>query len=263
MFIPEQSAMTDNKEKTAEGVAVKKITIMGSKPDSRLPDSHVAYFVNGSVILFDGSIPVDMEVIHFVNGNSIRNFERIGRYQEIGAPVGRLISDIDRYKNTRFVLYNTEGNDSVELLIDLGVPSENIRIILRDERDDLLHRLTGYRMPLGIIDAWKELSTYEFTKLCYSGIYKRNILRGKDYSPYFRPSSGIFAVLFAIDEHGFDHSFTIAGISFQKRDKYKVSNKVIRTDMENKINLQWHILPDRKVVRRLVENAKIDLNIHD
>jgi len=262
MLIPEQSAVT-NKDKTVKKEPVKTIGIMGSKPDSKLPDAQITYFVNGSVILFGDTIPKDMEIINFVNGNSIRDFDRIGRYQETGAPVGTLISDMERYKHTRFVLYNTEGNDSVQILTDLGVPAENIRIVPREERDDMLRRLTGYRMPLGIINAWKELSTYEFARLTYSGIFKRNILRGKDYSPYFRPSSGIFAVLFAIDEHGLECSYNIAGISFQIRDKYKVSNKVIRTDMENKINLQWHILPDRKVVHRLAKNEQLDLTIHE
>ncbi len=262
MFLPEQPGLMQ-KSTTAEDESMKTIAIMGSKPDSMLPDSHITYFVNGSVTLFSDSIPPDMEVIHFVNGNSIRNYERIGRYQKSGAPVGTLISDMERYAHTRFVLYNTENNNSVSILTDLGVPRGNIRVIPRRERDQILRQITGYRMPLGIIDAWKELSTYEFSRLCFSGIFKRNILQRKDYSPYFRPSSGIFAVLFAIYEHGYNNIYEIAGISFQKRDIYKVSHRVIRTDMENKINLQWHILPDRIVVQRLMENERVNLSVHE
>ncbi len=241
---------------------MKTVAIMGSKPDSILPDSDRIYFVNGSVILYRDQISDDSRIVNVLNGNGIRNYERIELYQESGAPIGTLISDMDKYNGTRFILYNTEENESVNILLDLGVKPENIRVIGRAERDEILKRYTGYRMPLGAFGAWRELSLYEFARLCYAGIIKRNIYYKKDFSPYLRPSSGIFAVLFAIDENGFDSRYEIAGISFQRRDTYKVNNKVVRTDMVNKINLQWHIIPDKKVIRKLQKNSELSLRIN-
>ena len=245
----------------------KKITrsigIMGSKPDSTLPDCDVIYFVNGSIIMYGNQVNDDSRIVNVLNGNSIRNYERIKRYQDSGAPVGTLISDMEKYKGTRFVVYNSEENDSINILLDLGVPPENIRVIPRSERDAILKKLTGFRMPLGAFAAWCELSLYQFARLFYAGILKRNVYYKKDFSPYLRPSTGIFAVLFAIDEHGFDSRYEIAGISFQRRDTYKVNNKVVRTDMVNKIDLQWHVIPDKKVVKRLLTHVELDLKIHE
>ncbi len=238
------------------------VAIMGSKPDSTLPDCETIYFVNGSIILFQDLVSDGKEIVNVINGNSIRNFERIERYQATGAPIGTLISNMHKYRDTRFVLYNTEENDSVNILLDLGIQPENIRVITRGERDAILKKISGYRMPLGIFNAWRELSLYEFARLTYAGILKRNVYEKKDFSPYLRPSTGMFAVLFAIDENGYKSRYEIAGISFERRDTYKVNKKVVQTDMKNQINLQWHIIPDRKVAKKLLRNKKLDLIIH-
>ncbi len=245
-----------------KSTAGRSIAIVGSKPDSVMPDCDIIYFVNGSIILFQDQLGNGKEIFNVINGNSIRNYDRIERYQASGAPVGTLISNMHKFKYSRFVLYNTEENDSVNILLDLGIQPKNIRVITRGERDTILKKITGYNMPLGTLNALRELSLYEFARLTYAGILKRNVYKKKDFSPYLRPSTGMFAVLFAIDEYGFDYRYEISGISFERRDTYKVNKKVVQTDMENKINLQWHIIPDRKVVRKLLKNKELDLLIH-
>lgn len=239
------------------------ISIIGSKPDTVLPQSDVAYFVNGSIMQFTGEVDSFTRVIHVLNGNNMSSRSKVRRNINTGFYCGTFIREIRHFLDQEFIVYNTEENDSLDILLEEGVDPDHITLLSMDERDRILKDITGLQMPIGIMDTFRQTSFLNILRLTYAGLFKRYLSRSKsDHSPFFRPSSGVFGILFAIHQHGFNPVYEVAGIGFRDRGTYMINDKKKKLMDSELRDIDTHIIPDKIVIKNLLQNDRIKLKVH-
>lgn len=229
-----------------------RVVILGSKPDADIPDGDILYCANGSIGFYADQVRRFPKVISVLNPDLLH-------------PKGRQEGVLDREANEqqyrmilesrpdRMILTRTSSLDMAKRELSKGGFSAPVSALSIYERRMLVGQISGCYDPIVTSDFFALPSKM---KIRYAGslastFLKRLLDRKKDCGSAFRPSTGILALVLAIDENGEDAEYIICGIGLRKRAEY-LNGTTFR-----KRALPAHLFADVKVLSQLVRRYSL------
>ena len=156
------------------------------------------------------------------------------------------------------MLTRTSGLELVRAeLVKAGFRSP-VEAVSVQVRRALVGKISGCYDPIVTSDFFR--LSYEL-KIRYAGSLARTFLkrlldRCKTCNPVFRPSTGIISLLMAIDEHGADCEYVVAGIGMKNRSIY-IHTERSTAQGASVATLPQHVFADRKILMALSSRYRI------
>ena len=240
-----------------------KILILGSKPNADIGVFDIAYCANATASYYRNELlknNTPKSVINFISASEMVPSTRknsIDKEKWLNDKFARIV--ISPFK--KIVLYTYDiFPESIKLIKDSGFEGSLERVSLSQIKS-MIKKSSKYQLPI-------------FTKYHIEGLSKatlKNLLRfvieiiksikDKNYlcSALFRPSTGILALIYAINKHGEKATYTVSGIGFEERGSYPDGAKNTWSPQPNL--LRYHIFVDRHLVLTL--SKFYDINVKD
>lgn len=241
-----------NPPNSIKTINMKRVVVLGSKPNAMIPDGDALYCANTSIGYYADQLHRFSSVVNIVSGG-ILDFKK----RQEGYP------DRDFHKKKWDVV---SGANPDRLIV--AKPKENQNVT-----DEL--RKAGFKAPIILMTAYERRVMIGQISGCHDPIVTRDVLslpiqqqlaciksigstlikrmhnRNADCRAGFRPSTGVFALVHAIFENGMDTEYILSGIGLEKRGEYYGRN-FAEVDV-----LESHVSADKKVLDELVKKYKI------
>ena len=226
-----------------------RVVILGSKPGADIPEGDAIWCANGAIGFYAGEVSRFSRVVSVLNPDVIH-------------PKTRRQGVLDRERNEqqyrmilaskpdKMMLTRTSGLDLRKSELEAAGFSAPVSGISIYERRMLVGRISGCYDPI----VTRDFFDLPFkTKIRYAGslastFLKRLLDRKKDCGSAFRPSTGVLALVLAIDEYGPDAEYVMAGIGLRKRAEYLNGKRRVRRALPAHVYADSHVLG--KLVRR-------------
>jgi hypothetical protein len=240
-----------------------KVLILGSKPNADISLFDKAYCANATASYYQNELlknNISESVINFVSASEMVPSSRknsIDKEKWLSSKFTRIVTSPFK----KIVLYTHDiFPESIKLIKDSGFDG-SLECVSLSQTKSMVKRFSKHQLPI-------------FTKYHIEGFSKatlKNLLRfmiefsksikDKNYlcSALFRPSTGILALIYAINEHGERASYTLSGIGFGERGSYPDGKKNTWSPQPNL--LRYHIFVDRHLVKAL--SKVYDINVTD
>ncbi len=222
---------------------MKRIVIIGSKPNADIPDGDVIYCANGAIGYYAESVRRFGKVISILNPDHIHPKKRND---------GQWLAFTRSRPEKVILLRNNNLLMLTEALRETGFEAPVLGLS-RAERRMLVSKISGCYDPI----VTKEFFHLPLDKknryigsLCTTFL-KRIIDKRTDCGAYFRPSTGVISLIFAIDEYGNDAEYIVAGIGIKNRAQYHDGNNPAQNDIPH------HVYADKHILRRLAERYRL------
>lgn len=230
-----------------------KVTVYGSAPGARIvPGADCVYFANFSALGWDrAQVEKSGDVLVNVISGGLTHRDNPHPDEYAKAQELRRIRWTKRVR----VYYKSSVERATVDKID-GAPHEDV---FREEWDTMLYRVSGVKTP--IIDA----SHFCRGFLLHRGKFRRkahNLIRyaadslrrqPTGLNAYFLPSTGLWALIYAIAENGQEAKYTLRGFSWNERSTHNVFNRKIEPK-----HFAPHIQADKLLLRRLSRRYAIE-----
>lgn len=231
---------------------MKRIVIIGSKPNANIPDGDVIYCANGAIGYYAESVKRFGKVISVLNPDLIHPKKRIHESSTKEFYERQWLAIVRSQPDKVILLRNRSLLMLTGALREAGFEAPVLGLS-RVERRMLVGKISGCYDPVITKDVF-QLPVDK--QIRYSGslcttFLKRIIDRKKDCGAYFRPSTGVISLIFAIDEYGNDAEYIIAGIGIKNRAQYQDGNNPAQNDIPH------HVYADKHILRRLAERYRL------
>lgn len=226
--------------------------IIGSKPDARIPDGDVIYCANSAIGYYAENVGRFQKVISVLNPDIIHPKKRAAGSETREFYERQWSTVVNSHPHKMVLLRTTSLAMLTDSLRDAGFEAP-VYGLSRVERRMLVGKISGCYDPIITKDFFRlptKIKTRYIGSLTTTFL-KRLIDRSKDCGAYFRPSTGVISLVFAIDEHGENAEYVIAGIGMKNRELYH--------DGKNPKHgyLPHHVFADKKILSRLTEQYRI------
>lgn len=243
-----------------DGLTMKKILVLGSGPNATVPDVDIVYTANAAIGYYKDEIKRIEKKVSLVSSFALHPALRIPgaemaqQHQNQFALIKSAPCDI------HISVHDDKYPEGIASLKMAGFPApvkslsfKACRVILKEIADleEPLISLNHYRArptPSGFLSISKQF------------IFQRqSLLRGaRSVSPFFRNSTGMIALLYAISKHGSEAEYLVSGINLRRRDLYPNGE---HTSESNKKNWRFtqHVLSDLQVYRKIKMKYNIAL----
>jgi len=234
------------------GATKKKVVILGAKPGAVIPEGDSIWCANSALVSYAEQVNRFPEVVSVLNPDLIHPKDR-----REGAPDREMNEQIYRRvlasHPDRMILTRASSLDLLKAELDTAGFSAPVNGVSIYERRMLVGKISGCYDPIVTADFF---SLPYKTKIRYAGslastFLKRLLDRKKDCGSAFRPSTGVLALVMAIDEYGPDAEYIIAGVGAKKRLEYLTGTKT-----KGRL-LQPHVYADIKVLRKLARRYSL------
>jgi len=239
---------------------MKKILVLGSGPNAEIPEVDAVYCANAAIGLYKDeirNIPKKVAVVSSgelnprmrTSGNS-RQVEYVKKFDIIrDSPCDLLVAiHTDAYP---------EGIDSLRIAGYKSVIKEMSFAECRKMQSDL----SGINEPIVTFQHFLARPNPRGFASVLMAWYRYNILLRSDndavVSPFYRNSTGIISLMYAIYENGSKAEYYVSGISLKRRDSYHGGQSSVCKDQEN-WRLVPHVLADKKIVSSLAGKYRLN-----
>ncbi|KUL32784.1 hypothetical protein [Chlorobium limicola] len=231
---------------------MKRIVIIGSKPNANIPDGDVIYCANGAIGYYAENVKRFGKVISILNPDLIHPKKRKNGSSTKEFYERQWLAIVHSRPDKVILLRNNGLLMLTEALRDAGFEAPVLGLS-RVERRMLVGRISGSYDPIitkefFLLPVGKKIRY--IGSLC-STYLKRIIDKKKDCGAYFRPSTGVISLIFAIDEYGNDAEYVVAGIGIKNRAQYHDGNNPAQNDLPH------HVFADKQVLRRLAGRYRL------
>ena len=193
-----------------------KILIMGSRPNPRILDADVVYFVNGSVKRA-ANFEILPKTYHIISSGAVTTkLKNLNVSCSEKLWIDELVSDLA----DETIFFSEENNKKAfDHLQSVGYASRKCTFLTNTEFFDYYSHGIGKKQPFGFsFIFYNGFSVFRFFLRNYMIalallIQKKNLKYFNSLSYYFTPSSGIFALIHAIRTFGPHNTFYLSGIS--------------------------------------------------
>lgn len=222
----------------------RKILVLGSKPNAIIPDQiDFVYAANCSAHFYNKSIPLSSKLTVVVSAGRLyrNNLTKKPRFYEIvGSLRGRLvIAGVDKIRD-------------LQKIMECDIPRVEIKSFTAKRRRDIFYSVLGGR---GLLTPMLKscLSQTVSKEFLFKYLYHliRSKMFGTDVPGKFRPSTGLFALAYAVSEHSEESQYIVSGIGFGRRVDYPDGSK---GSSESALH---HIIPDMLYLAELSKKIKI------
>jgi len=223
----------------------KKILILGSRPDAKIVQHDFVYAANAASYYYSDQLTDKKKLIDVVSGDIL-----------VRPMLEKYKSEKDFYleKLHRIASSHSEAMAlapgqprAVHLLRESGYKNPIIPLN-HSRRRNIIGLVSGLTDPI-VSDHFLSLEK-EQRDILLNSMLKVNVRRVKnanaEHNNYFRPSTGVFALCFAIYRHGRNATYTIAGMGLSSRATYPDMARNLDVERDN-----THVFADKKVLEVL------------
>ena len=234
---------------------IKKVVILGSKPDAIIPEGDIIYCANASLSLypkkarkFNDIIVVGINPL-FKSMHKNRNMEHEEKDFNIQS-----WNMLVRYPAKIVIVGDKKTETTIQELMHDGF-SGRIDHMTKPERRKLIGKVSGCYDPIITNDFWSIPLSYklEYNNSIITTITKRTFGIKASANCMLRPSTGIFSLVYAIKEHGSSAEYVVSGIGITNRGVYS-GRKNKDKDKKHPFS---HIFADQKVLKELAKSHRI------
>ena len=236
---------------------MKRVVVIGSKPNALIPDGEAIYCANVSIVYYAEEVARFSRIVNIITPKAIDDQTPQKSAEGGDSLTRRWERALTAMQAKLIILRSSNAEPMIDSLRKAGYDAP-ITIIEDQERRKLVARVSGCDDPILTSDFF-----YLPTKLKarYAGSVisislKRLFDQGKTCNPVFRPSTGIISLLVAIDEHGPDCEYVVAGIGMKNRSVY-IHTERSSAQGASTPTLPHHVFVDRKILRRLASRYRI------
>jgi hypothetical protein len=233
-----------------------RIIIAGAKPNSRLVSGNAIYCANTAIGIYQDYLKNFKYVVSLLNAKALTKEDIGSKNKEIITKKRSLILS-NAFADKYIVIGSTSSHNVVKKQIEQHNESAAIIVFSKQRKRELVHSVTKLKEPyitLSFFTLPFKSQLYGIQKLVKRYL-RESITKDKkeDFSfpSYFRISTGLFALIYAIAENGINYEYVICGIGVGDRDTYDFGKN-------NKYRkLPDHIHADLKALKRLKTEYRI------
>lgn len=229
-----------------------RIVILGAKPGAVIPDGDTIWCANSALVSYAEEVYKFPEVVSVMNPDLLHPKERKEGVpdREMNEKYYRLIL---ASRPNRMILTRTSSLELIKGELNAVAFSAPVTGISIYDRRMLVGRISGCYDPIVTSDFFRLPNK---VKIRYAGSLASTFLKRlrnhkKDCGSAFRPSTGVLALVMAINEYGPDAEYVICGIGIHKRLEY-----ISGTKTKQRL-LQPHVYADTKVLRKLAHRYSL------
>lgn len=222
---------------------MKKILILGSKPEALVPaDVDYVYASNASAYFYK---------------DKISPFPKLVIVASAGVIYGADLSEQPKfYKITNSVRDEliVSGIDKIpgaQEKISEEVSCKQIRYYSAQARREIFYSIVGGNLVIPMLLACMHGKVEALWFLKYLWHLARAKFNNTDVPGAYRPSTGLFALAYAIGEHSKHSVYIVSGIGFERRGKYPDGSNVRHRKNPH------HLIPDMLCFSELRKRYKI------
>ena len=234
---------------------MKRIAIIGSKPDAKIPEGDIAYCANTSLSLYYENIKnfsrIIVVLIKPVLNYLQNNRQQENPYRDFNLRTWDILSKIP---DKMVIISDKEITKTVKTLENNNYKGQ-IKHLTKYDRRKLIGKVSGCYDPIVTKDFLTlpaDIQIECIHSIVTSG-FKRIVSKKSNVHCVLRPSTGIFSLIYAIHEQGVNAEYVISGIGLRKRGTYAEG----KNEDKNKQNPFSHIFADQKVLEELVKKYSI------
>lgn len=220
----------------------KRVVILGSKPDAKIPQGDVIFCANASIGMYPEIIKKFELVVNVISGYK---YHFKGK-EEIKA--SNIIADSNA--NELIIVRNQPG--CIKKLLNQGYDTSKICHVTSKQRRDLTYKITGLQGPFISPLFFNKLTLEEQISAIFISIIaeKRNNT-DFDWPPSFKPSTGVFALIDATSRFGASSEYIISGIGINNRNIYSYCEERLESDDNFNNKIGGHLYPDQIILSRM------------
>lgn len=231
---------------------MKKIVVIGSKPNAVIPDGDTIYCANASIAYYGDHIARFRHVVNLVIPVVVdcQAKRTIPGEQEFYRKRCEMML---KTRPTQLIILSDSG-EAVRVIDSLRKVGYDVPImsINNHDRRKLVAKVSGFDDPILTADFFylpKKLKV-KYARFAADIILKRLFDQTRKCNPIFRPSTGIISLLYAIDKHGPECNYVVAGIGLKNR------NDFIQGNLSGN-PIPHHVFADHKILRKIASKYKI------
>lgn len=249
----------------------KRIVILGARPGPVIPRGDAIYCANAAFLSAPDEVSGFAQRTIVASSTVLAKGLASGR--EAPAIYRTKVDAIRDFRSTDLVLFEDPGRgDKLPVIRDYlsaGQPDRNERLFSVEQRTALTRDWLG-SYPL--VDAAFRTQPLvvqgrDALELCRWWISWQIGSRRRDVRAKYRPSTGILALLVALQDHGYSAEYVLAGIGLADRQAYSIDGTGMRVIKQRRSNvLPMHIVADRIALKRLsgrVNLSTTEPELHD
>jgi len=229
-----------------------RVVILGAKPGAVIPKGDTIWCANSALVSYAEEVYKFPEVVSVMNPDLLHPKERKEGVpdREMNEKYYRLIL---ASRPNRMILTRTSSLELVKGELNAVAFSAPVTGISIYDRRMLVGRISGCYDPIVTSDFFRLPNK---VKIRYAGSLASTFLKRlrnhkKDCGSAFRPSTGVLALVMAINEYGPGAEYVICGIGIHKRLEYLSGTKT-----KGRL-LQPHVYADTKVLRKLADRYSL------
>lgn len=235
----------------------KSILILGSKPGAKFRNFDIAYCANAASSFYNSQLSNEGGVVKsIISASELVDNKRIGNVDKTNWLEDKLPMLVDNSKSKIFLINHNYFPEAFSAIKNSSFQGE-CELISSCELNLIQERVVNLRAPI-----WtkfhRKVSLYEFL----SNLKQFIINKIKQFtdgshqnSGLFRPSTGIVALIKAIDENGDKADYEVSGIGIKGRGLYP-DGAINTWTPKNKLQA-YHVYVDRLICEVLAERYKI------
>lgn len=233
-----------------------EILIAGSKPNELIKPCEIGYFANASISTYwDVARDCDQAISIVAGGGLAPAFNAASVNNEEASRLLELIK-----ASSPDELFLTESSSLAEIVseIEKSPSCPAPKIITMKERAEIIEQFSEKKGPI-IPDNFFHLDNLSIYNHLHSiaEVYR---IRSQgpfiDFPHFFRPSTGIFSLLFAIKNHGKTPTYTLCGIGVAGRGVHHYHETPNMT-AQPVLGLYPHVDADISILSALAKNYSI------
>ncbi len=237
-----------------------RIVVLGTKPNAVIPDGDAIYCANAAIGFYKNEVARYTYVVNVASTLVLnKHFEN------------RRQIDVDLYHDKwtavsnaspqKLVLVDAAGQPELsgQLVAKLRESGYNaaIEILSLAKRTRLVRSVAGMPYPIVTRELFSQALQTQLEDIVHLCKYWLQQVDG-DVKGKFRPSTGIMALLYAIDCHGSDAEYVLAGIGVQERQLHQHNHALLHSEKIHRTHvLAPHIEADIAVLRSLGSRYRV------
>jgi len=226
---------------------MKKIIVIGSKPNAFIPDGDAIYCANVSIVYYAGQVSRFKQIVNLITPKAIEDQVPQNSFSKSSLYRRQWKMMLKTSRARLVILKSSDADNMINDLRHFGYDAP-ITLISDQERRKLVAKVSGCDDPILSAD-FIRLSPK--LKVRYAGsatsiILKRIFDQSKTSNAIFRPSTGVISLLYAIAENGADCEYVVAGIGLNNRSEY-IHTKLSSAIRSSDTSIPHHVFADRKI----------------
>lgn len=235
---------------------MKRVVIIGSKPDADIPNGDIIYCANTSLSLYSESIKKFDNIVVVILNTALNHLQKNrddnNQHRDFNVRTWNMITSVPE----KLVIISEKSIEKTINALTKGGYTGKIHHITKYDRRMLTGKISGCRDPIITKDFWglsKNMQIECIKSLIKAVLFKRIISKKADVNCVLRPSTGIHSIIYAISEQGVNAEYVISGIDLKNRGVYSDG----KNEEKSKQNPFSHIFADQKALKKLVKKHNI------